>query len=91
LLGKLIILGYLGICPNVEIAVPRLDQPTVLTFLLGGSPGNGRYNASFEILDEAHDTLIAAAAQSPFSASPSTRTNISTTLIPTFAVLDGSC
>jgi hypothetical protein len=50
--GKTIILGFFGICPNVTINIPRLDQPSPLTFLLLGGPGDGTFEAVFDVVDE---------------------------------------
>lgn len=37
--GKLLILDFLGICPNVDIRVPALDQPTAQSPIVVGGDG----------------------------------------------------
>lgn len=63
--GKLIILGFLGICPNVDIRLPRLDRPTSLTFLLSGQFEEGSYNLSVEVLRSEERSVIASTGESP--------------------------
>lgn len=60
--GKLALLGFFGVCPNVHIQIAHLDQPTVLTFLFSGDPGEGPHNASVTLVDESHGSVIASAA-----------------------------
>jgi hypothetical protein len=82
--GKLILLGYMGVCPNVDIGVPQLDQPLVLTFLFSGSAGDGTFMASFDVIDESSERLVAATGPLPCVAAPDTRTNLAPTLLLTF-------
>jgi hypothetical protein len=82
--GKLIILGFFGVCPNVDIILVQIDQPSVLTFLFNGGPGEGQYEASFDIVDQTGRILIASAAPMPFTAQPNSPTSLSTTLFSTF-------
>ena len=84
LYGKLILLGYLGICPNVDVGLQDLDQPSVITFLLSGSPGDGEFAGSFDIVDETERRTVAAVASIPFRAIPGTRTNLATTFVAVF-------
>lgn len=82
--GKLIVLGFMGICPHVEIGVPRLDEPTVLTFLFAGGPGEGSHVTSFEVVDEIGQRVVGTTApvESPFNSR--VRTNLATTMMLTF-------
>lgn len=82
--GKLILLGFFGVCPNVEVALQHLDQPAVLTFLLSGGPGDGTFFASFDILDESNQQPVVAAAPVQFFALPNAGTHLATTLLVTF-------
>ena len=81
--GKSIILGFFGICPNVDLRIPHLDQPTVLTFLVCGGPGDGQFEASFDVVDEA-GLLVVATASLPFRATPNIPTNLAPSFLLTF-------
>lgn len=50
--GKLTVLGLLGITPDVAFSVATFDQPVVLTFLLFGGIGNGRFKVAVQVLDD---------------------------------------
>lgn len=82
--GKLIVLGFLGICPHVNVGVARLDQPTALTFLIMGPPGDGSFSASFDIFDESQRCVVASSAPAPFAASPAVPTTLASTLLVVF-------
>src|SRR5207245_1592626 len=82
--GKLIILGYLGVCPNVVVGVPRLDQPIVLTFLISGSAGEGSFAASFDVIDEADERSVASTGSMPAVANQNGTTNLAPTLLLVF-------
>lgn len=84
LYGKLILLGFLGVCPNVDVGLQNLDQPSVITFLLSGSPGDGEFVGSFDIVDETETQTVSAVAAVPFTASPGTRTNLAATFVAVF-------
>lgn len=58
--GKLSLLGFFGVCPDVEIAVQNLDQSVILAFLLTGTIDAGTYSLSFAILDSTSDRVIAS-------------------------------
>lgn len=47
--GKLIILGYLGILPDVQFSIRDFDRTTTLTFLVVGSPGEEPYELDMSI------------------------------------------
>lgn len=82
--GKLILLGYLGVCPNVDVGLQDLDQPSVMTFLVSGSPGDGEFMGSFDIVDETEERTVAAVAAIPFTATPDRRTNLAATFVAVF-------
>lgn len=82
--GKLIILGYFGVCPNVDVGIPRLDQPIVLTFLFSGGPGEGSFTTSFEVIDEMDSRVIASAAPLPAVGNPGGATTLASTLLLVF-------
>lgn len=81
--GKSIILGYVGICPNVDISVGRLDQPIFLTFLVTGGPGNGVFDATFQIVDD-KGLVVGSIGPWQFKAIPTSATTLASTLAPTF-------
>ena len=72
--GKLTLLGFFGICPDVDIHIARLDQPSVLVFLVAGGPGNGQFNASFEVLDSETNRILVSSAPGSLTAVPQSRT-----------------
>ena len=82
--GKLTILGFLGISPNVDVAVQRLDQPTVLTFLILGGPGAGMSTISFDVFDQGEQRVVAAVPPGPLMVNPNTRTSVIASLVLTF-------
>lgn len=82
--GKLIILGYFGICPNVVVGIPRLDQPTVLTFVFSGSPGEGAFMASFDIIDEMDERVISSTPPAPLHTNKASMTTLATTFLLAF-------
>lgn len=81
--GKAILLGYFGICPNVNIWLARLDQPTVLTFVLSGGPGEGTFEASFDVVDD-KEFVVASTVPMPFSSTPLGPTSVGAPLLLTF-------
>jgi len=72
--GKLTILGFFGIAPDVAIQVQHLDQPIGLSFMALGTPGEGKFMASFEVVDTADGRKIAETAAGAFAANPENRT-----------------
>jgi len=58
--GKLIILGFFGICPNVQITLAALDQPTPLTFLLSGRANPGQLGIALQLVDVRSQQVIAS-------------------------------
>ncbi|MHB1094743.1 MAG: SH2 domain-containing protein [Gemmatimonadaceae bacterium] len=82
--GKLVILGFFGICPNVDVVLQHLDQPTALTFLLGGGPGDGDTTVTFEVLDELENRVVASTPDLQFHADPKTRSSLAPTLLLVF-------
>lgn len=72
--GKLTILGFFGIAPNVDVRVQHLDQPTGLCFIALGSPGEGKFTASFDVVDTSDGRKIAETPAGAFVASPENRT-----------------
>jgi hypothetical protein len=74
ILGKLTILGFFGVAPNVDVGLQHLGQPAALTFVLLGAPGDGTFSASFEVFDESEQRVVAAAAAGTLTATPNSRT-----------------
>jgi hypothetical protein len=74
--GKMTLVGFLGICPNVDFGLQALDQPAIMMFMLFGGPGDGTYTGWIDILDEATGRVLAATAPAPFIAKPTARTVI---------------
>jgi len=83
--GKWIILGFFGLCPNVEINIPQLDQPVFLTFVLSGGPGDGDFEASFDVVEEKGQLVVASMGPVHFNAIP----NHATVLAPAFLLTFG--
>lgn len=65
--GKLIILGFFGICPNVHITLAALDRPTPLTFLLSGRANAGQLSVALQIVDVQSQHAIASTLEIPIS------------------------
>lgn len=68
--GKLTVLGFFGVTPNVEIGVARLDQPMVLMVILGFGiveDANQVYNHSFVILNPDGSALAKSVQPSPIN------------------------
>jgi len=82
--GKLIIVGFFGVCPNVTVTVQRLDQPTALTFLFSGGPGVGSYTFTFEVVDESEQRVVASTMGLPFEATPQAPTLLAPSLLLVF-------
>ena len=82
--GKLIILGFFGICPNVDVAISQLDQPTALTFVFSGTSGEGLIDLQFDVLDEVESRVVASTSPQAFQASPK-----ATVLAPTLLLVFG--
>jgi len=83
--GKLIILGFFGICPNVDVRVNRLDEPTLLTFLLSGGPGDGSpFDASFDVVDETGQVVVASTVPTTARTIPNSSTSLASTFYLTF-------
>lgn len=82
--GKLSVLGFFGVCPNVEVGVPRLDHPTFLTFLVSGDAGEGSFTGAAAVVDEANERVIGATADMPFTALPNRLTVLAPTLMLVF-------
>ena len=84
LAGKLIILGYYGVCPTVDVSVSDLGQPTLLTFLVSGDAGEGKFSGMVGIFDESDQRLLASVSLA-ITAQP----NVMTVLAPTIVVVFG--
>lgn len=82
--GKVMILGFMGLSPHVDIGVPRLEQPIMLTFVLSGSPCDGTFMAAFDIVETSNGRVVAATAPFPCVGQPDRRTSIAPTLLATF-------
>jgi hypothetical protein len=83
--GKLIILGYFGACPNVNIQLPRLDRPTPLTFLLSGHVDQGAGKLSIEIVESRSNIVIASTGDAPLLLDGNVGSiNLAPTLLLTF-------
>ena len=81
--GKLVILGFYGICPYVDVGIVHLDQPAVLTFLLAGGPGEGSSTLTVDVVDET-ERVIASTASLAFEANPGGATLVAPTLLLIF-------
>ncbi|WP_291160309.1 hypothetical protein [Gemmatimonas sp. UBA7669] len=83
--GKLIVLGFLGVCPFVDIRLPRLDRPTPLTFLLSGHVDQSIEQLSVEVLFAKDNSVIASTGEGHFAIAEASGTiNIAPTLLLTF-------
>lgn len=58
--GKLTILGFYGILPDVEIQLQNFEGPIPFTFIFGTGPSGGKFNVSSEILDSGDSKVIEA-------------------------------
>lgn len=65
--GKLSLLGFFGVCPNVDIALQHLDQPVVLTFVFTGTIDAGTFDLSFAVVDSENERVVAT-TESKFTA-----------------------
>jgi hypothetical protein len=65
--GKLIILGYFGVCPHVEVKIPQLDRLVSLAFVLSGSLTAGQHEVVLEILEQASDRVVVSTAKQPLT------------------------
>jgi hypothetical protein len=84
LAGKLTILGYFGMCPNVNVGVARLDQPTVLTFLIIGDSGEGQFSTTVSVIDERDQRVVATAPDISIVAEPDSGTSLAPALMIVF-------
>lgn len=82
--GKLIILGFFGVCPDVNVAIQHLHQPATLTFLFSGSPGVGTYAVRFDVVEALQQRVIASSAAMPFQLSLTERSVLAPTLLLVF-------
>ena len=82
--GKLTLLGFLGICPYAEVGLSNLDQPSSLFFMVTGGRGEGQYQASFAVADEADGKIIAETTQAPFVCQPDLRVVAGVQLVMAF-------
>jgi hypothetical protein len=82
--GKLTMLGFMGVCPNVDVGSPKLDQPLVLSFVMSGGPGEGTFMATFDVIDVASDRVVAATGPLPCIALPDARNNFAPALFLVF-------
>lgn len=82
--GKVMLLGFFGACPNVEIGIRDMERPTALTFLFLGGPADEPFTASFDVVDEDGDRVIAASVPVPCPAAPGARTNLAPMLLVVF-------
>jgi hypothetical protein len=83
--GKLIILGFLGVCPHVDIRLARLDRPTPLTFLLSGHMGSERTALTVEVVHAEDLAVVAATAEGQFDlAGAGGNIQVAPTLLLTF-------
>lgn len=83
--GKLMILGFLGVCPYVDIRLPRLDRPTPLTFLLSGHLDGKVDTFAVEILSEKDGVSVASTREGQIGFAETTGAiNVAPTLLVTF-------
>ena len=84
LYGKLTLLGFLGVCPHVDVGLRNVEQPTALTFLIVGEPFEGSFMSWFEVFDEAEQRVIASTAPVPVAGNPRIGTTVAATLVLVF-------
>jgi hypothetical protein len=82
--GKTALLGFYGVCPNVEVGLTYLDQPAVLTFVFTGGPSGGSMTLTVDVIDEADNRVIASTGESRFDAPSRPATLLAPTLILIF-------
>ena len=82
--GKLILLGFIGICPNVEVGLLHIDQAAAVTFVLSGGPGDGTFSGYVTVVDESDQRVVAETTEMPFTAQPNAPTTLAPTLLLTF-------
>src|SRR5438552_3544412 len=63
--GKLTILGFLGVSPNVKIEVSSLANPLPLAFVLLGGSGEGHYDVAFDIVGRTGKSILPQRAGGP--------------------------
>lgn len=57
--GKLALLGFLGVCPHVEITVSTFGTPLQLGLVFLGGPGDDKtYDVIVEVLDSSKRSLF---------------------------------
>ncbi len=84
--GKMSLLGFYGVAPDVQIAVRAFGQPLQLAFVLVSGPSGegGHYLVQFRVVDEAGAPVVQAPA-SPSDLAPSEkRLNLAIQVLTTF-------
>jgi hypothetical protein len=82
--GKVIILGFFGVCPHVLVSLQHLDQPTVLTFMVTGGPGDGTFVGTCQVADESTQRTVASGPAAQFVATADAGTYVASTMLLTF-------
>lgn len=82
---KLIILGYLGVVPNVSIGVKHLDRPVPVTFLLSGTSGHAEQKLTVDVVATEGTRSIASSGEKLLQVDSSDRRfRMAQTLLLTF-------
>ncbi|SRR6266571_2808092 len=58
-LGKLTLLGFFGVTPDVQISIKDFRQPLQAAFVLVGGTGEGRAKVGFQFADARNQVLLA--------------------------------
>src|SRR4051812_14445705 len=56
--GKLTLLGFAGICPNVQLYVENAQLPLQLAFVLVCAQGAGKFQTTFQLSKEGHAPFV---------------------------------
>lgn len=58
--GKMTLLGFFGVTPDVEIKVKDLKKPLQLAFVLAGGAGDPGGKLEFQLVDQANHVLMSS-------------------------------
>ena len=79
--GKLTLLGFLGMSPNVSFKVKTLAGALSLTFVLLGEKGDGHHEIAFELLGDDNRRIGQPMTPFPLDLEPDKPTNIVLTVV----------
>lgn len=66
--NKLIIFGYYGLVPGVEIQIPDFNLPILICFVFVGGPADGHFRAELRVIPEHGLALFAVPVEGDFAA-----------------------